>query len=94
MVLLGRLQRWVLACMVPARQLLAPGFAARMYDQVAGLRGQGFSLRRIADELNGRGIATARGRGWAPQQVRAILGRSSTVDEAGLIASLAFATVG
>ena len=55
----------------------ADRFAARMYEQVAGLRGQGFSLRRIADELNGRGIATARGRTWAPQQVRAILERPS-----------------
>jgi len=56
----------------------ADRFAAQMYDQVAGLRGQGLSLRRIADELNRRGIATVRGRAWAPQQVRPILGRPST----------------
>ncbi len=60
-----------------ANRAAADRFAARMYDQVVGLRGQGLSLRQIAAELNGRGIATARGRGWAPQQVRAVLARST-----------------
>lgn len=58
-----------------ANRAAADRFAARMRDQVVGLRARGLSLRQIATELNGRGITTARGRDWAAQQVRGVLER-------------------
>ena len=48
-------------------------FADSVRPIVTELRGRGLSLRRIAAELNRRGIATCHGRQWRAQQVSRLL---------------------
>ena len=43
--------------------------------RIHSLRADGLSLRKIADELNARGITTKRGRTWYTTQIRNILKR-------------------
>jgi len=50
-----------------------------LYGPVAELRGRGLSFRDIADELNGQGHTTRRGRAWNAAQVLRILRRSVAV---------------
>jgi DNA invertase Pin-like site-specific DNA recombinase len=53
----------------------ADRFAANVLPIIAPLRKEGATLRAIADILNRRGIATARGGKWFATQVAQILGR-------------------
>jgi DNA invertase Pin-like site-specific DNA recombinase len=53
----------------------ADRFAERVRPTISNLAAQGFSLRRIAGELNARGLRTARGCEWRPQQISAVLKR-------------------
>lgn len=52
-------------------------FALNVLPHIAPLRDAGESLRNIADALNRRGIATARGGTWAATQVADILKRGN-----------------
>ena len=45
---------------------------------IEGLRGEGATLKTIADKLNGEGYTTRRGKGFTPIAVQRILLRSST----------------
>ena len=63
---------------VAARQKRADAFAASVVPTVRELRGNGFSLRRIATELEARGIRTAAGGRWAAAAVNAVLARASS----------------
>jgi DNA invertase Pin-like site-specific DNA recombinase len=54
----------------------ADRFAANVSPVIVPLRAQGLTLRAIADALNERGIATARGGRWAAAQVADILRRA------------------
>lgn len=42
-------------------------------DEIISLRGAGLSLRRIAHEINARGVTTAQGKRWQAQQVNSVL---------------------
>lgn len=57
----------------------ADQFAERIRPTISKLAIQGFSLRRIAGELNYRGLRTTRGCEWRAQQISAILKRSGTI---------------
>lgn len=50
---------------------------AKVLPLILPLQAEGASLRKIAAELNAKGIATARGGKWAAEQVRAILSRAA-----------------
>lgn len=50
---------------------------AETVARIVALRGEGLSLRRIADTLTTEGRATKRGGRWAAEQVRAVLGRAA-----------------
>jgi DNA invertase Pin-like site-specific DNA recombinase len=54
----------------------AAKFATNMLPVIQPLRATGASLRAIANELNARGIPTARGGAWAATQVADILRRT------------------
>ncbi len=54
----------------------ADQFAANVLPLIQPLKAEGKSLRQIADVLNARGIATARGGKWAQTQVADILKRA------------------
>ena len=55
----------------------ADAFAARILPVILPLQAEGASLRKIAAELNFKGVATARGGKWAAEQVAAILRRAA-----------------
>lgn len=50
---------------------------AKVLPLILPLQAEGASLRRIAAELNAKGVATARGGKWAATQVSAILDRAA-----------------
>ena len=50
---------------------------AKVLPVIAAMQAEGASLRKIAVELNAKGVATARGGKWAAEQVRAILSRAA-----------------
>jgi len=50
---------------------------AETVARIVALRGEGLSLRRIADTLTMEGRATKRGGRWAAEQVRAVLERAA-----------------
>jgi len=50
---------------------------AKVLPLITTMQADGASLRKIAVELNAKGIATARGGKWAAEQVRAILSRAA-----------------
>ncbi len=52
-------------------------FAANILPIIAPMRAEGASLRKIAEALNTRGIASARGGQWAATQVADILRRAA-----------------
>jgi DNA invertase Pin-like site-specific DNA recombinase len=55
----------------------AERFAANVLPIIAQVRKAGAStLQQIADALNDRGVATARGGSWYPSNVRKVLARS------------------
>ena len=54
----------------------ADQFAAKVLPLILPLRAEGASLRKIAETLNARGVATARGGKWAQTQVADILKRA------------------
>jgi hypothetical protein len=54
----------------------ADRFAANILPLIQPLRAEKKSLREIADILDARGVATARGGKWAPTQVADILKRA------------------
>jgi DNA invertase Pin-like site-specific DNA recombinase len=62
---------------VAARRKRADAFAASVGPTVRELRGNGLSLRRIAAELETRGIRTAAGGHWTAAAVNAVLARSA-----------------
>ncbi len=45
---------------------------------VRRLRGEGLSLRRVAAELNARGVRTARGRRWQAASVLGVLNAATS----------------
>jgi len=51
-------------------------FASNILPLIQPMRAAGATLRQIADELNGRGIETARGGTWAATQIADILKRA------------------
>lgn len=51
--------------------------AAAILPIITTMQAEGASLRKIAAELNAKGVATARGGKWASEQVRAILSRAA-----------------
>jgi DNA invertase Pin-like site-specific DNA recombinase len=58
---------------VAARQAAARAFAEAMQPMLRGFQQQGFPLRRIAEELNRRGVPTYRGSGeWTATQLSRI----------------------
>jgi DNA invertase Pin-like site-specific DNA recombinase len=57
----------------------ADRFADRARPVISNLAAQGFSLRRIAGELNDRGLRTARGCVWRAQQISAVLKRPASM---------------
>ena len=54
----------------------ADRFADRVRPTISSLAAQGFSLRRIAVELNARGLRTSRNCEWRAQQISAVLRRT------------------
>lgn len=52
-------------------------FAGPLRPMLETMRQQGKTLQAIADELNTRGIKTARGNMWQPQTVKNVLARST-----------------
>jgi DNA invertase Pin-like site-specific DNA recombinase len=58
-----------------ARSKAAAEAYADLRPALAELRGKGLSLQAIADELNGQGHTTRRGKPWNPVQVARVLGR-------------------
>jgi len=54
----------------------AEQFASNVLPIILPLKAEGASLRKIAEALNARGIATARGGTWAATQVAGILRRA------------------
>lgn len=48
-----------------------------MLPLILPLQAEGVSLRKIATELNAKGVATVRGGKWAAEQVAAILRRAA-----------------
>lgn len=57
------------------RQAEADKFAGQVGPLAVALAAEGYSLRAVAAELNGRGIATPRGKAWAATSVRNLLAR-------------------
>ena len=57
----------------------ADRFAANVLPLILPLKAEGATLRQIADELNARGVETARGGKWAATQVSDILRRAEAV---------------
>lgn len=57
----------------------AAAFAVPILPLLQGMKQQGMTLAAMAEELNRRGIATARGRSWKPQTVRNILNRNEAI---------------
>jgi len=55
----------------------ADAFAARILPLIRPLLAEGASLRQIAETLNDRRVATARGGTWAAPQVADILRRAA-----------------
>lgn len=55
----------------------ADAFAGSLRPMMEAMREQGKTLQDVADELNARGIKTARGRTWQPQTVKNVLARSA-----------------
>ena len=55
----------------------AEQFAANVLPLIRTMQAEGASLRKIAEALNARGIATARGGTWAATQVADILKRAA-----------------
>lgn len=53
----------------------ADRFAAKVSPTIRALQGQGYSLRRIAEELDRLGVATARGGRWTATAVKNVLAR-------------------
>ncbi len=63
-----------------AGEVLAANAAEAYTDlvpDIAGIRAEGLSLRRIAGRLNEEGHTTRRGRMWNPVQVGRVLGLAS-----------------
>jgi DNA invertase Pin-like site-specific DNA recombinase len=60
-----------------ANRASAEKFAASVLPLIRDMHDQGASLRKIAAELNAKGIATARGGKWASTQVADILRRAA-----------------
>lgn len=58
-----------------ALQRQSVAFASRVGPVILEMRGQGWSLRRIADTLEARGIRTARGGAWSADSVKRTLER-------------------
>jgi DNA invertase Pin-like site-specific DNA recombinase len=58
-------------------KLAADRFAANILPIVKPMRDEGQTLRQIADALNERGVATARGGRWVAATVRDVLMRAS-----------------
>lgn len=52
-------------------------FAARIWPSIKAFLAEGMSLRKIAEQLNSQGVATARGGQWQAVQVSAIAKRMS-----------------
>jgi DNA invertase Pin-like site-specific DNA recombinase len=53
----------------------ADDFAAKVWPIIRAYQADGLSLRKIADQLNAQGVATARGGQWQAVQVSAIVKR-------------------
>ncbi|MDO9067830.1 MAG: recombinase family protein [Deltaproteobacteria bacterium] len=62
---------------VVARQKIADAFAQKVADTIVEYQKGGLSLNRIANELNTRGVLTARGKvdAWTPTAVKNVLAR-------------------
>jgi DNA invertase Pin-like site-specific DNA recombinase len=73
----GRAEEAVRASAAAAERRVAEAdrFAGQVGPLAAALAAEGRSLRAIAAELNGRGIATPRGKAWAAASVRNLLAR-------------------
>ena len=56
-----------------ARSARAAAFCAAVLPEVRRLVGEGMSLRRVAAELNRRGLTTYAGRPWRVQHVSSLL---------------------
>ena len=56
-----------------ARKRLADEAYADLIDDLTAMRNDGLSFRAIADQLNGQGHTTRRGKPWNPMQVRNVL---------------------
>jgi DNA invertase Pin-like site-specific DNA recombinase len=59
-----------------ANRRQADTFALPLRPLLESMRGQGHTLQAIADEMNRRGISTARGGLWQPQTVKNLLART------------------
>ena len=59
-----------------ARSAKAAAFRATMLPEVRRLIGQGMSQRKIAAELNRRGLTTYAGRPWRVQHVSSLLSKA------------------
>ena len=75
----GRAEEAVRASAAAAerRQAEADKFAGQVGPLAAALAAEGRSLRAIAAELNGRGIATPRGKAWQATSVKNLLARGA-----------------
>ena len=62
---------------VQAIKAQADAFAARVRPLVDDLRGQGMSLRQIAERLETEGVETARGGAWTADAVRRVMQRAA-----------------
>ncbi len=65
---------------VAVRMAKADEFAANVLPMIEQIRAGGASLRQVADELNTRGIKTARGGLWYAGTVRNILTRKNEIE--------------
>ncbi len=68
---------------VKGRQIKADEFAKRVLPIVQAINSRGLSLRRIAKELNGRNILTARGKAgnWTAAAVRNLIAREKSLND-------------
>jgi DNA invertase Pin-like site-specific DNA recombinase len=63
-----------------ARKRLADEAYVDLIDDLTAMRNDGLSFRAIADQLNGQGHTTRRGKPWNPMQVRNVLLRYQAKD--------------
>lgn len=60
---------------VEAVRVMADEYAAKVKPTIAGLQGQGLSLRGVATELNRLGVKTPRGKDWTATAVKNAMAR-------------------